>query len=148
MKETPEKQMTVGYGITVEGRIDNCERLVLDGNMKCELQQVKSLIISKTGFFQGSGHIQQAEISGRFEGNLVVEGHITILETGRVDGTITYGSIEIKPGGKFTGQIILRESDLPPKLLHIPPSPARTSSTRLCRVASWADRLPAKEHFK
>lgn len=102
--------MIVGYGITVEGKIDNCDQLVLDGNMNCELYDVKSLIISESGFFKGKGSIQEAEISGRFEGELIVNGHITIMESGRVDGKITYKSIEIKPGGKFTGEIILQEA--------------------------------------
>jgi len=111
MKETGEKQMIVGYGITVQGRIENCDRLVLDGNMDCELNDLKTLIISETGFFKGKGSVKHAEISGKFEGELVVDGHITIMETGRIDGKITYKSIEIKPGGKFTGQIVLKESD-------------------------------------
>jgi cytoskeletal protein CcmA (bactofilin family) len=114
MKDNAEKQMIVGYGITVDGRIDNCDRLVLDGNMNCELHNVKSLIISQSGFFKGKGNIEQAEISGRFEGELIVDGHITIMETGKVDGMITYESIEIKPGGKFTGQIILKEQSAEP----------------------------------
>ena len=113
MIDSSEKQMIVGYGISVDGRIENCDRLVLDGNMNCELHAVKSLIISQTGHFKGKGNIQSAEISGRFEGELVVDGHITILETGHVDGTITYKSIEIKPGGKFTGQIVLKQEDEP-----------------------------------
>ncbi len=113
MKDTVEKQMIVGYGISVDGKIDNCDRLVLDGNMNCELNHVKSLVISKTGHFKGKGNIKEAEISGCFEGDLVVDGHITIMETGQIDGKITYRSIEIKPGGKFTGQIILKQDDVP-----------------------------------
>lgn len=111
MKDTSEKQMIVGYGISVEGRIENCDRLVLDGNMNCELHNLKSLIISESGYFKGIGNIREAEISGRFEGELVVDGHITIMQTGRVDGKITYKSIEIKPGGKFTGEIVLKDAD-------------------------------------
>ncbi len=110
MSDLKEKQMIVGYGITVDGRIENCDRLVLDGNMNCELSDLKSLIISETGYFKGKGHIEKVEISGRFEGELVVDGHITIMETGQVNGKITYKSIEIKPGGKFTGEIILQDS--------------------------------------
>ncbi|MCG8528344.1 MAG: polymer-forming cytoskeletal protein [Opitutales bacterium] len=110
MKDQPEKQMIVGYGISVEGRIENCDRLVLDGNMNCELSDLKTLIISDSGHFKGKGHVDEAEISGRFDGELIVDGHIVIMESGCVDGKITYKSIEIKPGGKFTGQIILQDT--------------------------------------
>jgi cytoskeletal protein CcmA (bactofilin family) len=112
--------MIVGYGISIEGRIENCDRLILDGNMNCELSGLKALVISESGYFKGKGHVQQAEISGRFEGDLVVDGHIVIMQTGRVDGKITYKSIEIKPGGRFTGSIVLQES-----------SPAKPAETDL-----------------
>jgi cytoskeletal protein CcmA (bactofilin family) len=109
MKDQTEKQLVVGYGITVEGRIENCDCLVLDGTINCELSELKKLIICESGYFKGKGNIQQAEISGKFEGELVVNGHITIMPTGRVDGKISYKSIEIKPGGKFTGSIVLQD---------------------------------------
>jgi cytoskeletal protein CcmA (bactofilin family) len=111
MKDQSERQMIVGNGISVQGRIDNCDRLVIDGNVNCELSSLKTLIISDAGSFKGQGNVQDAEISGRFEGDLVVTGHITIMQTGRVDGKITYNSIEIKPGGKFTGSIVLKETN-------------------------------------
>ncbi len=104
--------MIVGYGITVEGKIDNCDRLVLDGNMNAELNDLHTLIISESGFFKGKGQVKEAEVSGKFDGELIVDGHITIMETGRIDGKITYESIEIKPGGKFTGEIIQKPEEL------------------------------------
>jgi cytoskeletal protein CcmA (bactofilin family) len=114
MKDQSERQMIVGNGISVQGRIDNCDRLVIDGDVNCELSSLKTLIISEAGSFKGQGNVQDAEISGRFEGDLVVSGHITIMQTGRVDGKITYNSIEIKTGGKFTGSIVLKESNSQP----------------------------------
>lgn len=115
MTQQTERQMIIGYGISVEGRIENCERLVLDGNLSAELADVQSLIINETGSFRGNGSVKHAEIGGRFEGELIVADHITILSTGRIDGKVTYSSIEIKPGGKFTGEIILRDAEPEPE---------------------------------
>jgi cytoskeletal protein CcmA (bactofilin family) len=123
MKEQSERQMIVGNGISVQGRIDNCDRLVLDGNMNCELSGLKTLIISESGVFKGQGHVSHAEISGRFEGELTVTEHITIMQNGRVDGKITYKSIEIRPGGKFTGTIVLQ--DFEPANTPSSPSPEK-----------------------
>lgn len=111
MKDQIERQMIVGNGISIHGKIENCDRLVLDGNMNCELSGLKTLIVSESGSFTGQGHVEHAEISGKFEGDLTVSHHITILETGLVNGSITYKSIEIKPGGRFTGSIVLQEPD-------------------------------------
>jgi cytoskeletal protein CcmA (bactofilin family) len=64
------------------------------------------LHISESGKFSGFAAIENAEISGAFEGDLIVENSIVINSTGKMSGKVTYGSIEIKPGGKFTGQIV------------------------------------------
>jgi cytoskeletal protein CcmA (bactofilin family) len=101
-----ERRLTVGYGITLTGEVSDCDRLVIYGKVNAKLQNVKFLQISDSGKFNGSASIDQAEISGVFEGELKVSNNITITSTGRVNGKITYGSIEIRPGGKFTGEIV------------------------------------------
>lgn len=101
-----ERRLTVGYGITLTGEVSDCDRLVIYGKVNAKLANVKFLQISDSGKFNGSAAIDQAEISGVFEGELKVSNNITITSTGRVNGKITYGSIEIRPGGKFTGEII------------------------------------------
>jgi cytoskeletal protein CcmA (bactofilin family) len=101
-----EKRLTVGYGITLEGKISNCDKLIVYGHVHADLTDVKTLHISESGKFSGFAAIENAEISGIFEGDLIVENSIVINATGKMSGKVTYGSIEIKPGGKFTGQIV------------------------------------------
>lgn len=101
-----EKRLTVGYGITLEGKISNCDKLIVYGHVHADLNDVKTLHISESGKFSGFASIENAEISGAFEGDLIVENSIVINSTGKMSGKVTYGSIEIKPGGKFTGQIV------------------------------------------
>jgi cytoskeletal protein CcmA (bactofilin family) len=107
-----ERRLTVGYGITLTGEVSDCDRLVIYGKVNAKLANVKFLQISDSGKFNGSAQIEQAEISGVFEGELKVTNNITITSTGRVNGKITYGAIEIRPGGKFTGEIIEDTSQL------------------------------------
>ena len=54
-----------------------------------------------------SGHAatENADVRGRFEGQLVVRKRLLIRAGGHVSGTITYGEIEIESGGKITGVI-------------------------------------------
>jgi cytoskeletal protein CcmA (bactofilin family) len=61
--------------------------------------------IAETGLFKGNASIEQAEVRGRFEGELVVRKRLLIRATGHVSGTITYGEIEIERGGKVAGLI-------------------------------------------
>jgi cytoskeletal protein CcmA (bactofilin family) len=54
---------------------------------------------------KGSTTIDEAEVRGRFEGDLVVHNRLLIKATGRVSGTIRYGQIEIECGGQIFGDI-------------------------------------------
>src|SRR5258705_12241575 len=64
-------------------------------------------------WFKGSAAIEDGEIHGRFEGNLVVRKRLLIKASGRVSVTIRYGQIEIECGGQISGEIQAHPSPEP-----------------------------------
>jgi cytoskeletal protein CcmA (bactofilin family) len=116
--EDPDsKKLVVGQGIALSGEIRACDRLIVDGQVEATLSDSRSIEISATGVFKGKAQIEQAEISGRFEGELVVSQKLIIHASGRVMGNIRYGEIEIARGGVISGQIDVIETaaaDAPP----------------------------------
>jgi len=63
---------------------------------------------SQHGIYRNlQGHVstENADVHGRFEGDLVVRKRLLVRSTGHVSGTITYGEIEIERGGKLSGAI-------------------------------------------
>ena len=97
--------LTVGNDILLKGEIATCDRLVIEGAVDAKLNDVHTVEIAETGSFKGSAEIEDAEISGLFEGDLVVRNRLIIYSTGKVRGKITYGEIEIERGGELTGEI-------------------------------------------
>lgn len=97
--------LTVGNDILLKGEIATCDRLVIEGKVDATLNDVHTVEIAETGSFKGSAQIEDAEISGLFEGDLVVRGRLVIYGTGRVRGKISYGEIEIERGGEISGEI-------------------------------------------
>jgi cytoskeletal protein CcmA (bactofilin family) len=65
----------------------------------------RALAITESGLFKGSTSIEEAEVRGRFEGDLTVRKRLLIRSTGRVSGTVRYGQIEIESGGQISGDI-------------------------------------------
>jgi cytoskeletal protein CcmA (bactofilin family) len=100
-----KRVLTVGNDILLKGEIATCDRLVIEGMVDATLKDVHTVEISESGSFKGTAEIQDAEISGLFEGNLIVRNRLTIYSTGKVRGTISYGEIEIERGGQMTGEI-------------------------------------------
>lgn len=97
--------LTVGHDILLKGEIATCDRLVIEGQVDASLKDVHTVEIAETGSFKGAAQIEDAEISGLFEGELVVRNRLIIYSTGKVRGKITYGEIEIERGGEMTGEI-------------------------------------------
>jgi cytoskeletal protein CcmA (bactofilin family) len=97
--------MVVGQGITLSGDIKSCNRLVVEGSLEATLHDCGQMEITGTGYFKGNASIKRGEISGEFEGELIVSERLLIRASGHVSGTVTYGEIEIERGGKITGII-------------------------------------------
>ena len=99
------RKLTVGREITLSGEITSCDKLIIEGSVEANLNNCRDVEIAESGLFKGSASIEEAEIQGRFEGNLVVRKRLLIKANGRVSGTIRYGQIEIECGGQISGDI-------------------------------------------
>lgn len=97
--------LTVGSDILLKGEIATCDRLVIEGKVDAVLNDVGTVELAESGSFKGVATVENAEISGLFEGELVVKGRLVIYASGRVRGKVTYGEIEIERGGELTGEI-------------------------------------------
>jgi cytoskeletal protein CcmA (bactofilin family) len=95
----------VGRGTSLSGEITSCDRLITEGSVEANLQNCQHLEITETGVFNGNAAIDDVEVSGRFEGDLVVRKRLLIRASGQVSGTITYGEIEIEAGGRISDVI-------------------------------------------
>jgi cytoskeletal protein CcmA (bactofilin family) len=103
--ETEVRKLIVGREITLSGEITSCDKLMVEGSVEANLTNCRDVDIAESGLFKGSASIEEAEIRGRFEGNLVVRKRLLIKASGRVSGTIRYGQIEIECGGQISGDI-------------------------------------------
>lgn len=104
---SPKRILTVGEDTVLKGEISTCDRLVVEGTVDAILTDVHTVEVASTGAFRGSATVENAEISGRFEGDLDVSGRLVIYATGCVTGRVTYNEIEIERGGRLSGKIAL-----------------------------------------
>jgi cytoskeletal protein CcmA (bactofilin family) len=107
------RKLIVGPEITLSGEITSCDKLIIEGSVEANLNNCRDVEIAASGLFKGSAAIEEAEILGRFEGNLVVRKRLLIKASGRVSGTIRYGQIEIECGGQISGDVQAQPSSEP-----------------------------------
>ena len=99
------RTLIIGEGISLSGEVTSCDRLIVEGTIEAKLEKCQHVIIAETGVFNGNASTENADVRGRFQGELVVRKRLLIRAGGHVSGTITYGEVEIESGGKISGAI-------------------------------------------
>ena len=104
-EERKEAKLVVGPDIKMKGvEITDCDTLVVEGRMEATLDS-RVLEITQNGVFQGTIAVDNAEIHGRFEGELTVRKQLIIQGTGKVSGKIKYAKIKVEEGAELSGEI-------------------------------------------
>lgn len=104
-RATAKRVLTVGPDIQMKGEITSCDRVVIEGMVDATMRDVHTVELAETGALKGTAEVEDAEISGSFEGDITVRGKLTIYASGRIRGNVTYGEIEIQRGGQISGNI-------------------------------------------
>lgn len=102
---TDQRKLIVGRDISLSGEIAACDVLVVEGTVEAKLRDGRNIEIAETGLFKGSVEIDEADIAGRFDGEILVRGRLRLRATGRINGSIRYGELEVEAGGQLIGDI-------------------------------------------
>ena len=105
------KCLVVGREIRLKGEITSCEQVVVEGQIEVSLTDARRVQVGPTGLFRGKADVAEADIAGRFEGELTVRDRLTVRATGRISGKIRYGRIIVEAGGELAGEIAALSPD-------------------------------------
>jgi len=98
-------RLYIGEGVTIKGEISVPDTLVVCGALEGDVT-VGNLIVGKTGAIKGRITVgENAEISGKVFDKLDVKCLLILRSTGRVDGNISYGLLQIEQGASVAGGI-------------------------------------------
>ncbi len=104
------KRLMISRDIILSGEITSCDRLVVEGRAEVTIEGADMIEVTPSGFFKGSADVEEADISGRFEGKLIARDQLIVRAGGRISGTIRYGRIVIEAGGEISGDMRALES--------------------------------------
>ena len=113
-----EGELVVGQGITVKGGIRNCRRLVVHGTVQATVP-AQALEVGPDGVVEGRIDVGEATIAGRFDGDLVVDGALTVAPGGLIKGRVRYRTLTVESGGHVSAEIDhIEASPLPAAAAH------------------------------
>jgi cytoskeletal protein CcmA (bactofilin family) len=100
------RTLVVGRGISVQGTVQDAERLVVEGTMEATMiNGLTELSITHGGIFKGEVEVDEAEVAGTIDGTLTARNALIIRASGRVLGTARCRRLQVEDGGQITGRI-------------------------------------------
>ena len=112
-------RLYIGEGVTIKGEISVPDTLVVCGALEGDVT-VGNLVVGETGAIKGRITVaENAEISGKVFEKLDVKCLLILRSTGRVDGNISYGLLQIEQGASIAGGLSstdYRPEQKPPKV--------------------------------
>ena len=97
-------KVVIGHGVSIIGEIKKADEVQIDGEADVTMK-TDNIVIGNTGNCKGNIETHNADIWGTFDGDLKASGTLTIQEDGNATGTIEYQKMQIKLGGKLSGDI-------------------------------------------
>ena len=99
------RTLVVGRGISVQGVIQDAERLVVEGTVESTILQATELVVTVGGLFRGEVEVEDSEVAGTIDGTLTARGSLVVRATGKVLGTARCRRLQVEDGGQITGHI-------------------------------------------
>ena len=108
--DSDANRLVVGRDIRLNGEITACDKLVVEGRVEVTLSNARAIEVTPTGHFKGAAEVDEADISGRYDGDLVARETLIVRAGGHIKGKVSYGRIVIESGGEVSGDMHTLES--------------------------------------
>jgi cytoskeletal protein CcmA (bactofilin family) len=107
------RTLVVGRGISVQGTVQDAERLVVEGTVEASMIRATELSVSPGGTFKGEVEVEDAEVAGTIDGTLTARGNLIVRATGKLLGSARYRRLQVEDGGQIRGSMEMLSDEAP-----------------------------------
>jgi cytoskeletal protein CcmA (bactofilin family) len=97
-------KLFINKGSSIHGTINCQSLLVIDGDFEGQINS-KLLEITESGSVKGTINAESVVVAGVVNANIKCTGRLKIAATGKVNGEVQYGSLEVSLGGVSVGNL-------------------------------------------
>jgi len=107
-KSNVMERNVIAKNTTIIGDIKSDGDFRIDGTLEGSLKTDGRVIIGSDGFIKGKVEATNADIEGKFSGELLVSNTLTIKATADISGEVIIGKLSIEPGASFNGTCAMK----------------------------------------
>ncbi len=108
-KTSDNPDTIVSSSMRIEGELKSNGNIDIDGIVTGKVHTSQNLIVGPNAQIDADVVAANASIAGIIKGNVLIKGHLQILETGKIIGNISCGTLGIREGAYFSGACKMSE---------------------------------------
>jgi len=93
----------IAAGTSIKGDLRTDGVIRLNGTLVGNLETSEKLVIGQNGKVEGDVKCKNADVEGRIEGTISVQGLLSLRRTANILGDIITKQLSVEPGSLFTG---------------------------------------------
>ena len=115
--DSPDRLNVIVEGSKVIGDMITESNLRIDGVVEGNVTVAAKIVIGKTGQINGNLTCGDADIEGKVDGLIKVEGLLSLRSSARIVGEITTSKLQVEEGANFSGNCTMSNagSKTPPR---------------------------------
>lgn len=104
------QQNRITEGTSITGDLVSKSGMRIDGTIQGNVKTPSKVVLGETGVIKGTLECENADIEGKFSGNMTISGTLTLRATAQVDGDVVAGKLAIEPGAAFNATCVMKGS--------------------------------------
>ncbi len=106
--ENSKEQNKISPGTKIKGNIEAKGGFRIDGCVEGTVKTPGKVVIGKDGCVNGELECENADIEGKFSGNLKIQGTLSLRSTAVIDGEAIVSKLAVEPGATFNATCTMR----------------------------------------
>ena len=121
----------------IKGNITSEADFRIDGKLEGNVKTSGKVVIGKDGYINGKVECVNADIEGKFNGELNVSDLLSLKASATIEGNVSVSKLAVEPGATFNAACTMGKGA-------IASTPASTSTTTASKLQSSKTNEPAK----
>ncbi|WP_340076139.1 polymer-forming cytoskeletal protein [Leptobacterium sp. I13] len=102
----------IGQKTKIKGEILSEGDFRIDGELNGDVKTSGKVVIGKEGYINGKVECANADIEGKFSGELTVINILSLKSGSSVEGNIVIGKLAVEPGASFNATCSMRNPSI------------------------------------
>jgi len=98
----------IGKNTKITGEIISEGDFRIDGTLEGTIVTNGRVIIGGSGLIKGKVECTDADIEGKFSGELLVSNVLTVKSTANINGDVVIGKLSVEPGAEFNATCAMK----------------------------------------